>query len=219
MIRPLRVGLLAVATVASALLVAGPAVAQEKPPVGSSQCTALVDQDPDVAKAVDDAAKEQARQEAESKLCATTAEDSSPTPADSPEPPAAPDETPPDAESSTDSESAPDSDAPAANRRVVPGNDAPAPKRAGRPAGDRDCADFATQQQAQRYFESIGGSATNNADRLDANGNGVACESLADDGDNQDAEATATGDDGSTAKTSGDQVTEVPEGSAQTGGA
>ncbi|WP_285588086.1 excalibur calcium-binding domain-containing protein [Actinomycetospora sp. NBRC 106378] len=102
---------------------------------------------------------------------------------------------------------------------MVPDNDAPAPQRAGRPAGDRDCADFATQQQAQQYFESIGGSSTNNADRLDENHNGVACESLADDGDDQNAEATTTGDDGSTAKTSGDQVTEVPEGSAQTGGA
>jgi hypothetical protein len=92
------------------------------------------------------------------------------------------------------------------------------PDRPGRPAGDRDCADFATQKEAQQYFESIGGSSTNNADRLDENHNGVACESLSDDGDNQDAAATTTGDDGSDATTSGKQVTDVPEGSAQTGG-
>ena len=99
-----------------------------------------------------------------------------------------------------------------------PGGPGQSPNRLGRPAGDRDCADFATQDQAQEYFESIGGSRTNNADRLDENHNGVACESLSDDGDNQDAAVTTTGDDGSDAKTSGDQVTEVPEGSAQTGG-
>jgi hypothetical protein len=93
----------------------------------------------------------------------------------------------------------------------------PPPNRHGRP-GDRDCADFATQPDAQRYFESIGGSATNDADRLDENHNGIACESLADDGDDQDAAVTTTGDDGSEATTSGTQVTEVPEGSAQTGG-
>lgn len=219
MISPSRVGLLAVATVASALLVAGPAIAQEKPPVGSSECTALVDQDSVVTAAADDAAKQQARSDAEARLCTEAAEESPTPPTNSPGSPSASNETPPDTGSSTDSEAPPDAGASSASRRVVPGNDAPTPKRAGRPAGDRDCADFATQQQAQRYFESIGGSATNNADRLDANGNGVACESLADDGDNGDAEATATGDDGSTAKTSGDQVTEVPEGSAQTGGA
>lgn len=209
MIRPSRIGLVAVAAVASALLVAGPAVAQVKPPVGSTECTALVDKDPGVINANQGSAGglPAARQTAESALCGPKA--------------AAP--TTKATTSTTTSSAAPTTttevQSPSVNRRVVPGNDAPTPKRAGRPAGDRDCADFATQQQAQRYFESIGGSATNNADRLDANGNGVACESLADDGDNGDAEATATGDDGSTAKTSGDQVTEVPEGSAQTGGA
>ena len=46
------------------------------------------------------------------------------------------------------------------------------------PAGraDRDCRDFASQQDAQTYFTSIGGSAAVNADRLDANHNGRACE-------------------------------------------
>jgi hypothetical protein len=73
-------------------------------------------------------------------------------------------------------------------------------------------------KNAQLYFESIGGSSTHNADRLDENHNGVACKSLSDDGDNQDTAATSTGDDGSDATTSGNQVTDVPEGSAQTGG-
>jgi LPXTG-motif cell wall-anchored protein len=45
-------------------------------------------------------------------------------------------------------------------------------------AQDRDCSDFATQSQAQAFFESIGGSPSNNADNLDANHNGVACEEL-----------------------------------------
>jgi len=43
--------------------------------------------------------------------------------------------------------------------------------------GDKDCKDFATQADAQRYFLSKGGSATNNVDRLDADHDGTACES------------------------------------------
>lgn len=43
---------------------------------------------------------------------------------------------------------------------------------------DRDCSDFATRAEAQRYFESIGGSPSNNADRLDGDGDGRACERL-----------------------------------------
>ena len=43
---------------------------------------------------------------------------------------------------------------------------------------DRDCSDFATQAEAQSYFESHGGSATNDFDNLDGDGDGVACESL-----------------------------------------
>jgi hypothetical protein len=43
---------------------------------------------------------------------------------------------------------------------------------------DRDCRDFSTQQQAQTYFEARGGSAFNNVDNLDADGDGVACETL-----------------------------------------
>lgn len=47
------------------------------------------------------------------------------------------------------------------------------------PSGrDRDCADFATEAEAQRYFERIGGSPSHNADRLDGDRDGRACESL-----------------------------------------
>ncbi len=41
---------------------------------------------------------------------------------------------------------------------------------------DYDCADFASQEEAQRYFERRGGSRTNNVDLLDADGDGIACE-------------------------------------------
>jgi hypothetical protein len=43
---------------------------------------------------------------------------------------------------------------------------------------DRDCADFSTQEEAQDYFEDQGGSASNNVDNLDADSDGIACESL-----------------------------------------
>ena len=43
---------------------------------------------------------------------------------------------------------------------------------------DRNCSDFSTQQQAQQYFDSHGGSPSNNVDGLDADHDGVACESL-----------------------------------------
>lgn len=41
---------------------------------------------------------------------------------------------------------------------------------------DRDCAEFVTQSEAQRYFIRDGGSAQRNIDHLDLNRNGVACE-------------------------------------------
>lgn len=44
--------------------------------------------------------------------------------------------------------------------------------------GDKDCKDFTTHVQAQAYFESKGGSKTNNVDNLDSDHDGVACESL-----------------------------------------
>lgn len=44
--------------------------------------------------------------------------------------------------------------------------------------GDKDCKDFATHADAQAYFTSKGGSATNNVDRLDADHDGSACDAL-----------------------------------------
>ena len=46
------------------------------------------------------------------------------------------------------------------------------------PAGAKTCADFSTQAAAQAYFNSKGGSRTNNVDNLDPNRNGIACEGL-----------------------------------------
>lgn len=45
-------------------------------------------------------------------------------------------------------------------------------------SGDKDCSDFAIHAEAQAYFESKGGSPTNNIDRLDSDHDGIACESL-----------------------------------------
>ncbi len=50
---------------------------------------------------------------------------------------------------------------------------------------ERDCDHFSTQRQAQRYFERHGGSPSNNVDRLDADGDGRACESLPGGGSNR----------------------------------
>jgi len=41
---------------------------------------------------------------------------------------------------------------------------------------DYDCPDFATQTEAQDYFDSQGGSPSNNVDRLDRDRDGIACE-------------------------------------------
>jgi hypothetical protein len=45
-------------------------------------------------------------------------------------------------------------------------------------ATDRDCSSFNSQEQAQKHFNNQGGSAENNVENLDADGDGVACESL-----------------------------------------
>jgi outer membrane biosynthesis protein TonB len=44
--------------------------------------------------------------------------------------------------------------------------------------GDKDCKDFSTHAEAQAYFNSKGGSASNNVDDLDRDHDGSACESL-----------------------------------------
>src|SRR3989344_747480 len=45
-------------------------------------------------------------------------------------------------------------------------------------SGDKDCPDFKTHAEAQTYFNSKGGSSSNNVDNLDADHDGIACESL-----------------------------------------
>ncbi|MDN4593830.1 thermonuclease family protein [Polycladomyces subterraneus] len=44
--------------------------------------------------------------------------------------------------------------------------------------GDKNCSDFSIQSEAQSYFESHGGSPSNNVDGLDRDHDGIACESL-----------------------------------------
>jgi hypothetical protein len=46
----------------------------------------------------------------------------------------------------------------------------------GRDGIDRDCADFSSSDEAQRYFDEDGGSAAADVDHLDPNHNGIACE-------------------------------------------
>lgn len=42
--------------------------------------------------------------------------------------------------------------------------------------GDKDCGDFTSQADAQRYFEANGGGPGLNVDRLDDDGDGIACD-------------------------------------------
>ncbi len=60
----------------------------------------------------------------------------------------------------------------------IPPADTATPKPAVVPGVDKDCKDFKTHAEAQAYFEAGGGSSTNNFDRLDSDGDGIACESL-----------------------------------------
>ena len=45
-----------------------------------------------------------------------------------------------------------------------------------RRSGAKSCKDFASQAEAQAYFDAHGGSPVNNVDNLDHNRNGIACE-------------------------------------------
>jgi hypothetical protein len=54
----------------------------------------------------------------------------------------------------------------------------PAPPPPASSGGDKNCSDFATHAEAQSYFDSKGGSPSNNVDGLDADHDGIACESL-----------------------------------------
>jgi hypothetical protein len=50
-------------------------------------------------------------------------------------------------------------------------------KAKGKEADDYNCADFATQSEAQSFFEKVGG-VGNDVNRLDGNKDGEACEAL-----------------------------------------
>lgn len=216
------------------LLFTGTAFAQDKPPAGTQACTDKVAAS-EAVKNADASKKAEAITRATGELCAPAGTDNPPrstttssSPTSSTQPGGrgpggqgpngqGPDGRGPD-RGPGGRPPGPPPGAPGGHRGPErPGDHRP--DRPGRPAGDRDCADFPTQDAAQRYFESIGGSRDNNADRLDANRNGRACEDFFDDGDDQGAAVSTTGDDGSSAATSGTQVRDVPEGSAQTGGA
>ncbi|RJQ36875.1 hypothetical protein C4552_03235 [Candidatus Parcubacteria bacterium] len=56
-------------------------------------------------------------------------------------------------------------------------NDNPAVERSYAQYGDRDCTDFATQNEAQEFFEDAGGPGSD-YHNLDRDGDGVACETL-----------------------------------------
>lgn len=58
---------------------------------------------------------------------------------------------------------------------LVLGDEPAGRPRARRPIEDKDCSDFATQAQAQRFFESRG---PGDPHGLDGDGNGLACEGL-----------------------------------------
>lgn len=61
-----------------------------------------------------------------------------------------------------------------AGRGAKVGGASPRPGR----KGDRDCGDFATRADAERYFRSRGGRRGRDVDGLDSNGDGRACELL-----------------------------------------
>ncbi|WP_433782924.1 excalibur calcium-binding domain-containing protein [Actinomycetospora sp. CA-101289] len=103
----------------------------------------------------------------------------------------------------------------AATAPALTGTGLPAPAAAGlapgatAASGDLDCPDFGSQAEAQAYFTSIGGSAARNADRLDRNRNGVACE---------DYPYATTAPAGSLPAGGFGQVSAVPSGGIETGG-
>ena len=95
-----------------------------------------------------------------------------------------------------------------ADARSAPAVAGLAPGAAAAP-GDLDCPDFTSQAEAQAYFTSIGGSAARNADRLDRNRNGIACE---------DYPYATVAPAGSLPAGGFGQVSAVPAGGIETGG-
>lgn len=89
-----------------------------------------------------------------------------------------------------------------------------------RPGPDLDCRDFVSRPAAQAVLDQD----RSDPYRLDSDHDGYACEEFFGDPSKdpevkEDVTVVHTHDDGSEADTSGDQVTVVPEGSADTGSA
>ena len=82
---------------------------------------------------------------------------------------------------------------------------------AGGGASNLNCRNFVNQPAAQAFLVAD----PTDPSGLDGDNDGIACEDYF--GDPTGGEGTSTGDDGSTAATSGSQVSVVPEGSADTG--
>jgi hypothetical protein len=78
---------------------------------------------------------------------------------------------------------------------------------------DKDCADFSSQAEAQAYFETNGGSPTNNVDNLDADHDGQACEAFDYGGGGGTGGGGTGGDDGDLPFT-GPNDTMLPAGTA-----
>ena len=83
---------------------------------------------------------------------------------------------------------------------------------------DKDCADFASQAEAQAYFEANGGSPSNNVDNLDADHDGQACEAFdyggGTGGGGTGGGGTGGGDTASLANTGPQNKTLLPAGAA-----
>ena len=79
---------------------------------------------------------------------------------------------------------------------------------------DKDCADFASQAEAQAYFEANGGSPTNNVDNLDADHDGQACEAFDYGGGGGGTGGGGTGGDDGNLPFTGPNDTLLPAGTA-----
>lgn len=79
-------------------------------------------------------------------------------------------------------------------------------------AQDRDCADFSSQQEAQAAF----GEQSGDPERLDADNDNIACESLAGNAESPPAEGS-TGAQGPSADGGGEDSGAAPVGGVETG--
>jgi hypothetical protein len=84
----------------------------------------------------------------------------------------------------------------------------PAPPASAQMAGDQDCADFATQAEAQAEFEAEGGQGGDgnfaDGDRLDGDDDGIACEESLGGDDNSDSGDDTPDDQYDDTQTTGD---------------